>query len=217
MGAPSASSSSSSAGGGRRSLQRLPLLLPLLLLLLSPAVAFQRIISSTSISTSMTRMQALPSTSQHRLPIITKMPVTAAPFSSSTSSRPGSRQNHCTRLHAWPTGRDPRSFAKDFPLAAARVSITILGTVLTYVAHTNKRCSAILASSAVTLAGSLIAPGLGQATMCGSFTGMSSSALFPSVQWALGAGVLTSVLYEALIHAREAGLGLGGRSVVVLD
>lgn len=68
-------------------------------------------------------------------------------------------------LHAWPTGRDPKSFARDFPVTAARVGITVLGTVLTYIAHTNQRCSPVLASASVTLAGSLIAPGLGQ--VCG--------------------------------------------------
>lgn len=47
--------------------------------------------------------------------------------------------------------------------------------------------------------------------MAGTFTGMSSPALFPSAQWALGAGVLTSLLYESLIHARDTALGLGGR------
>lgn len=65
-------------------------------------------------------------------------------------------------LHAWPTGRDPKSFARDFPATAARVGITVLGTVLTYIAHANQRCSPVLASASVTLAGSLIAPGLGQ-------------------------------------------------------
>lgn len=52
--------------------------------------------------------------------------------------------------------------------------------------------------------------------MCGTFTGMSSPALFPSVRWALGAGVLTSLLYETLIHMRGWALGLGGRYVRVL-
>ena len=47
--------------------------------------------------------------------------------------------------------------------------------------------------------------------MAGTFTGMSSPALFPSAQWALGAGVLTSLLYESVIHARGTALGLGGR------
>lgn len=40
---------------------------------------------------------------------------------------------------------------------------------------------------------------------------MSGLGVLPSVQWALGAGVLTSVLYEVLIHVRDAALGLGGR------
>lgn len=47
--------------------------------------------------------------------------------------------------------------------------------------------------------------------MAGTFTGMSSSALLPSAQWALGAGALTSLLYESIIHARGTALGLGGR------
>jgi hypothetical protein len=74
----------------------------------------------------------------------------------------GSRRWPTGPLRAWPTGRDPKSFAKDFPLAAARISATILATLLTYTAHTNRRCSPVLASAAVTLAASLVAPGLGQ-------------------------------------------------------
>ncbi len=127
---------------------------------------------------------------------------------------PPSSRRSIAPLRAWPTGRDPKSFAKDFPQAAARVSITILATLLTYVAHTNQRCGPVLASAGATLAASLVAPGLGQAAMCGTFSGMSSTAILPSVHWALGAGVLTSVLYEVLIHARNAALGLGGRCVV---
>lgn len=53
--------------------------------------------------------------------------------------------------------------------------------------------------------------------MCGSFTGMSSTALFPSLSWAVGAGVLTSALFEALIHVRDTALGLGGRYVLSLS
>lgn len=49
--------------------------------------------------------------------------------------------------------------------------------------------------------------------MCGTFTGMSSPALFPSIRWAVGAGILTSLLYETLIHMRGWALGLGGRYV----
>lgn len=80
---------------------------------------------------------------------------------------PGRRGPLLTPLRAWPTGRDPKSFAKDFPLTAARVGITVLATALTYVAHANQRCGPVLASSAVTLAGSLVAPGLGQVRVCG--------------------------------------------------
>jgi hypothetical protein len=68
-----------------------------------------------------------------------------------------------------------------------------------------------MASAAVTLVGSLIAPGLGQAAMCGSFAGMSSSMLLPSFAWTLLTGLVTSVLFEAFIHYRNSALGLGGR------
>ena len=80
----------------------------------------------------------------------------------SPSSRLTSRPTTTAPLHAWPTSRDPTSFARDFPVTAARVGITVLGTLLTYVAHANQRCSPVLASAAVTCAASLIAPGLGQ-------------------------------------------------------
>mmetsp|Transcript_11112 Transcript_11112/g.32936 ORF Transcript_11112/g.32936 Transcript_11112/m.32936 type:complete len:362 (-) Transcript_11112:176-1261(-) len=117
-------------------------------------------------------------------------------------------------LGAWPKTRDPRGVPPDFPLTATRVSVAIAATVLTWYAHASanpSRCGPVLASSAATLAASLVAPGLGQAAFCGSFAGMSSASLVPGWREALAVGTLSAALFEALIHARNAFLGLGGR------
>ncbi|EWM23587.1 hypothetical protein Naga_100139g15 [Nannochloropsis gaditana] len=132
------------------------------------------------------------------------------PFSSSTA--PSS--SLLLPRHAWPQTRDPTPLPPDYPLAAARVGITVLACLLTSYSHTSHQAmcaSPVLASAAVTLAASLIAPGLGQAAMCGSFAGMSSPLLLPSFAVTLATGVCTSILFEAFIHYRNAALGLGGR------
>ncbi len=127
-------------------------------------------------------------------------------------STPPLRQRTLPALYATePLQRDPRPVPPDYPRAAARIGITVAATLLTYYAHAQQRCGPVLASSAVTLAGSLVAPGLGQAAMCGSFAGMSSPLLLPSLPWALAAGIATSALFEGLIHYRNAAFGLGGR------
>lgn len=138
-----------------RRVPQLPLLLVLLLAASSLGYAFRLPSTTTTITRSSTgiRIRALPATPTMRMAAL-PMPLSGPIHPPKHGLKP---------LQAWPTGRDPKSFAKDFPLAAARVGITILATVLTYVAHAaNKRCSPVLASAAVTLAGSLIAPGLGQ-------------------------------------------------------
>jgi hypothetical protein len=57
-----------------------------------------------------------------------------------------------------------------------------------------------------------MAPGLGQAAMCGTFAGMSSAAvLLPTRQLAITLGLITSLLFEIIIHTRNAYLGMGGR------
>jgi hypothetical protein len=58
-----------------------------------------------------------------------------------------------------------------------------------------------------------MAPGLGQAAMCGSFAGMSSAQvlLLPNWQTVMALGLLTSALFEGMIHTRNLYLGLGGR------
>ncbi|GAB5033758.1 Hypothetical protein NocV09_01500730 [Nannochloropsis oceanica] len=133
------------------------------------------------------------------------------PSASVYSSRPATS---LLSLQAWPQTRDPKPAPADYPLAAARISITVIACLLTSYAHSSADaiCSSpVLASAAVTLAGSLISPGLGQAAMCGSFAGMSSSLLLPTFSWTLLTGLVTSVLFEAFIHYRNAALGLGGR------
>jgi hypothetical protein len=48
--------------------------------------------------------------------------------------------------------------------------------------------------------------------MCGSFAGMTTSALLlPNYKYALGLGAVTSILFELLIHERNAFGGVGGR------
>ncbi len=69
-----------------------------------------------------------------------------------------------------------------------------------------------MASAATTLICSMcFDKRLGQAAFCGSFAGMSSVNVIPTATLALALGGVTSVLFEALIHYRNAYLGVGGR------
>jgi hypothetical protein len=101
---------------------------------------------------------------------------------------------------------------EDFELAVGRIGVTVGSVVLTWYAHASQKCSPVLASSAVALLSSLVSPGLGQAGFCGSFAGMSAPSLLAN-GWsdALQLGILTSVLFETLIHYRNLLLGIGGR------
>jgi hypothetical protein len=117
-------------------------------------------------------------------------------------------------LGAWPLSKDPKGMPSEFPVRAARMSVTTAATVLTwYVTQSsNSQRSNVLASAAVTLICSLAAPGLGQAGMCGSFAGMTTSALLlPNYKYAVGLGAVTSIFFELLIHERNAFGGVGGR------
>jgi hypothetical protein len=113
-------------------------------------------------------------------------------------------------LRAWPISKDPKGVAPDYPLAASRVSITIFATFLTWWAQ--KQYSNVLASSAITLICSICFDRrLGQAAFCGTFAGMSSRAVIPTWQGAVGLGALTSILFEWLIHKKNMFYGVGGR------
>lgn len=182
--------------------QRLLRLLPLLVLLLLPSFsqAFHHLHPRPSLLPTLSR---------------SSVSVSVPPPPSLLIKHPSPRcstPRRTTIHHAWPKNRDPKGMPADYPLALARISITVAATVLTYYAHAHARvCSPVMASAAVTLTSSLIAPGLGQAAMCGTFAGMSGLLVLPSVPWALGAGVVTSVLFETLIHYYDWALGLGGR------
>ena len=97
---------------------------------------------------------------------------------------------------------------------ASRVSITIFATFLTWWAQ--KQYSNVLASSAITLIfGSFLKKSLSQAAFCGTFAGMSSRAVIPTWQGAVGLGALTSILFEWLIHKNNLFYGIGGRLSVI--
>ena len=52
---------------------------------------------------------------------------------------------------------------------------------------------------------------LGNALFCGTFAGMCSKAVIPSWNLALSLGIVTSIIYEGMIHYRNKFAGLGGR------
>lgn len=92
----------------------------------------------------------------------------------------------------------------------SRFSVTICASFLTWWAQ--KRINNIMASSIVTLVSSIIfKKHLSQAAFCGAFAGMTTRAVIPSWQGAIGLGILTSTMYEWLIHAKNMFLGIGGR------
>lgn len=104
------------------------------------------------------------------------------------------------------------SILSDYLVIVVRIAVTIASVVLTWYAHHSKKCSPILASAAVSLIASLASPGLGQASNCASFAGMSSNVILVD-GWgaALSLGVLTSILFEVFIHYGKLLLGIGGR------
>ena len=114
-------------------------------------------------------------------------------------------------LQAWPSNRDPKGMAPDYPRTKSRMAITVLATLLTWQAHNSGICSSVLASSATTLAFSLWSPGLGQAAFIGSFAGMSSLGVLAGWKETLLTGSLTAGLFEYMIHRQNLWLGLGGR------
>lgn len=121
-----------------------------------------------------------------------------------------SNSNNYSNLEAWPLSKDPKGVASDYPLRLSRVSITVCSTFLTWWAQ--KRYSNVLASSAITLIFSIcFDKRLGQASFCGTLAGMSSRAVVSSCKSAIGLGILTSVLFEWLIHTRNIFSGIGGR------
>lgn len=121
-----------------------------------------------------------------------------------------SQRGGTTQIPAWPLNKDPKGMAPDYPLAFARIGITIGCTFLTWYAQS--QYSSVMASSALTLICSMIFDKrLGQAAFCGSFAGMCSSAVIPSWSLAVSLGAMTSFLFEALIHYQNAYLGVGGR------
>lgn len=126
------------------------------------------------------------------------------------SLRKNAKPSKIESLKAWPISKDPKGMAPEYPLTASRISITIFATFLTWWAQ--KQYSNVLASSAITLICSICFDRrLGQAAFCGTFAGMSSRAVIPSWQGAVGLGALTSILFEWLIHTKNMFYGVGGR------
>jgi len=126
---------------------------------------------------------------------------------------PSSLSMPLASLRAWPLERDPKGVAPDYPLKLARIVVTVASTFLAwYAQQTRRQHTSVLASSAVTLACSAcLDRRLGQAAFCGTFAGMSSLRVVPSASYALALGGLTSILYEVVIHSRNAFLRIGGR------
>ncbi len=92
-----------------------------------------------------------------------------------------------------------------------RISITTTCTLLTW--FLQRQYTNVMASSALTLITCMCFnnKALTQAAFCGTFAGMASMTIIPTWQYALSLGVITSVLYEVLIGAKNAFVGIGGR------
>ncbi len=142
----------------------------------------------------------------------------ASPFMTSTStsgsSSSASSLSNVSPLGAWPLTKncDPKGVSPDYPLAFNRIFITVASTFVTWYAQKVNNYTNVMASAATTLICSMcFDKRLGQAAFCGSFAGMSSVNVIPTATLALALGGVTSVLFEALIHYRNAYLGVGGR------
>lgn len=133
--------------------------------------------------------------------IATAIPVLKNQGGSSTS----------TQQNAWPlTASDPQGTSPDYKLAMQRVGITIASCYYTWYAQ--KQYTNVLASSAFSVLCTMVFDKrLGNALFCGTFAGMCSKAVIPSWNLALTLGVVTSILYEYMIHYRNKFAGLGGR------
>lgn len=108
---------------------------------------------------------------------------------------------------------DPPSFLPDDPSFLYRMTAVVSGTLFTWLAHNHYGYNRVLSSASFTLLASLVAPGLGQAAMCGTFSGFSTALLIPTLPTALLLGLVTFLVFEIVIHQRDAARGLGGRSV----
>jgi len=123
----------------------------------------------------------------------------------------GARQRGlATRRFSSATSRDPRAASLDYQLTVTRIAITVASCFLTWFAQA--QYSNVMASAAMTLVCTMIFDKrLGQAAFCGSFAGMCSQAIIPTKNLALVLGATTALLYEILIHAGNAFVGIGGR------
>eukprot|EP00534_Pseudo-nitzschia_fraudulenta_P010098 CAMPEP_0201152530 /NCGR_PEP_ID=MMETSP0851-20130426/13180_1 /ASSEMBLY_ACC=CAM_ASM_000631 /TAXON_ID=183588 /ORGANISM="Pseudo-nitzschia fraudulenta, Strain WWA7" /LENGTH=340 /DNA_ID=CAMNT_0047429557 /DNA_START=69 /DNA_END=1088 /DNA_ORIENTATION=+ len=111
---------------------------------------------------------------------------------------------------AWPIRIDPKGMSPDYPLTATRIAITVASCYLTWFAQA--QYSNVMASAALTLICSMVFDKrLGQAAFCGSFAGMCSTAVIPTKNLALVLGLITSFLYELIIHYGNSFQGIGGR------
>ena len=116
-----------------------------------------------------------------------------------------------TQQNAWPlTSSDPQGTTPDYKLAFQRVGITIASCYYTWYAQ--KQYTNVLASSAFSVLCTMVFDKrLGNALFCGTFAGMCSKAVIPSWNLALSLGIVTSIIYEGMIHYRNKFAGLGGR------
>lgn len=111
---------------------------------------------------------------------------------------------------------DPPSFLPDDPSIWHRLVAVGLGTLLTYACHNRLGYNRVLSSAAYTLLASLVAPGLGQAAMCGSFAGFTTALVMPSAATVGALALVTWLVFEVMIHQRDVARGLGGRYAVSL-
>mmetsp|Transcript_2676 Transcript_2676/g.5443 ORF Transcript_2676/g.5443 Transcript_2676/m.5443 type:complete len:410 (-) Transcript_2676:208-1437(-) len=138
-----------------------------------------------------------------------------APNTSGAKQRRGARQPGPTPGTRLLASRNPGGVILvspdyDYPSTVTRIAITVASCYLTWFAQA--RYSSVMASAALTLLCSMVFDKrLGQAAFCGSFAGMCSRAIIPTKHLALVLGATTALLYEILIHAGNAFVGIGGR------
>lgn len=91
--------------------------------------------------------------------------------------------------------------------AVSAIAVTVAAT-LTYVLSVHAGFGPVVASALVGLSAGVLTRGLGVPAYCGSFVGMASPKLFPSVEYLAVAGLCSGLAFVAAKHAFD---GFGGK------
>jgi hypothetical protein len=100
---------------------------------------------------------------------------------------------------------DAREFTRSDVLDALAV---VAGAILTYLLSVRAGLGPVVSSALVGLLAGVLADEIAVPAYCGSFVGMASPALFPSVGYPAAAGLLSGLAFVAAEHAFD---GVGGK------